>query len=217
MAGASRTPGSTNRRFRRRRLPRLSQKTTRQTRDHRGKETVMTRHLGAFAVAWFVIALSIAPAALAQKQGGILRSYMLDSPASMSIHEESTVVAERPVMGVFNNLVLFDQHVKQNSPEAIVPELVTGWTWNEDGTELTFPLRQGVRWHDGVPFTAKDVKCTWDLLQGKASEKFRLNPRKSWYRNLDEVTANSDDRVTFRLKRPQPSVLAFLASGWSPV
>jgi hypothetical protein len=32
---------------------------------------------------------------------------MLDSPASMSIHEEATVVAERPVMGVFNNLVMF--------------------------------------------------------------------------------------------------------------
>ena len=106
----------------------------------------MTRHLGSFAAAWFVIALSAAPAALAQKQGGILRSYMLDSPASMSIHEESTVVAERPVMGVFNNLVLFDQHVQQNSPQTIVPELATGWTWNEDGTELTFPLHRGVRW-----------------------------------------------------------------------
>src|SRR6202045_3619969 len=217
MAGASRTPGSTNRGFRQRRLPRLSQKTTRQTRDHRGKETEMTRHLGSFAAAWFVIALSAAPAALAQNQGGILRSYMLDSPASMSIHEESTVVAERPVMGVFNNLVLFDQHVRQNSPETIVPELATGWTWNEDGTELTFPLRQGVRWHDGVPFTAKDVKCTWDMLAGKSVEKFRINPRKAWYRNLEEVTTNGDHEVTFHLKRPQPGLLMLLASGGSPV
>ena len=40
---------------------------------------------------------------------------MIDSPASMSIHEEATVVAERPMMAVFNNLVLFDQHVAQNS------------------------------------------------------------------------------------------------------
>jgi peptide/nickel transport system substrate-binding protein len=52
---------------------------------------------------------------VAQKQGGILKIYMLDSPASMSIHEEATVVAERPVIGVFNNLVMFDQHVQQNS------------------------------------------------------------------------------------------------------
>src|SRR6266446_1364748 len=109
----------------------------------------MTRHLGRFATAWFVIALSAAPAALAQRQGGILRSYMLDSPASMSIHEESTVVAERPVMGVFNNLVIFDQHVKQNSLASILPELATDWSWDEDSTRLTFHLRQGVKWHDG--------------------------------------------------------------------
>jgi len=86
---------------------------------------------------------------------------------------------------------------------SIVPELATSWAWNEEGTELTFPLRQGVRWHDGKPFTAADVKCTWDVLSGKASEKLRLNPRKSWYSNLEEVTTNGDYEVTFRLKRPQ--------------
>jgi peptide/nickel transport system substrate-binding protein len=78
-------------------------------------------------------------------------------------------------------------------------------------------LRQGVKWHDGKPFTARDVKCTWDLLTGKANEKLRVNPRKSWYRNLDEVTVDGDYQVTFRLKRPQPAFVALLASGWSPV
>jgi peptide/nickel transport system substrate-binding protein len=154
---------------------------------------------------------------MAQKHGGILREYMIDSPASMSIHEESTVVSERPMMGVFNNLVLFDQHVPQNSLASVRPELATGWSWSEDGTELTFPLRQGVKWHDGMPFTAKDVKCTWDMLAGRSSEKFRINPRKAWYRNLAEVTTNGDYEVTFHLKRPQPGLLALLASGWSPV
>jgi adenylate cyclase len=115
------------------------------------------------------------------------------------------------------NLVMFDQHVAQNSMASIVPDLATGWSWNEEGTELTLPLRQGVKWHDGKPFTAKDVKCTWDLLTGRSAEKLRLNPRKTWYSNLEEVTANGDNEVTFRLKRPQPSFLALLASGWSPV
>src|SRR5437588_110624 len=155
--------------------------------------------------------------ALAQKPGGVLKLSHFDSPASMSILEESTRAALQPAMGIFNNLVMYKQDVPQTSLQSIVPDLATGWSWNEDGTELTFPLRQGVKWHDGKPFTAKDVKCTWDLLQGKASEKFRLNPRKSWYRNLEEVTANGDYEVTFRLKRPQPSLLALLASGWSPV
>src|SRR5215472_4160843 len=118
-----------------------------------------------------LLALIAADPALAQKPGGILKMYSPDSPASMSIHEEATVFAEGPMMGVFNNLVMFDQHVPQNSLQSIIPDLATGWSWSEEGTELTLPLRQGVKWHDGQPFTAKDVECTWDLLTGKSSNK----------------------------------------------
>ena len=46
-------------------------------------------------------------AAFAQKQGGVLKVYHWDSPASMSIHEEATVAAEGPMMDVFNNLVMY--------------------------------------------------------------------------------------------------------------
>src|SRR5690348_10865235 len=178
----------------------------------------MKRDLRAFAAATALLAaMSTADAAHAQKSGGILRVHAIDSPPSMSMHEEVDAVPARAMMGVFNNLVMFDQHAKQNSLRSIVLDLATGWSWSEDGTQLTFPLREGVKWHDGKPFTAKDVKCTWDLLTGKSSEKLRLNPRKSWYRNLDEVTTKGDYEVTFRLKRPQPAFLALLASGWSPV
>src|SRR6266536_4749134 len=116
-----------------------------------------------------LVALFGGEAAWAQKTGGVLKMYSADSPASMSILEESTVFAEGPMMGVFNNLVMFDQHVKQVSLQSIVPDLATGWSWNEDGTAVTFPLRQGVKWHDGQPFAAKDVHVTWDLMLEKSS------------------------------------------------
>jgi peptide/nickel transport system substrate-binding protein len=177
----------------------------------------MKRDLRMLAAAVLLLAVSTGEPACAQKQGGIVKMSHFDSPASMSMHEEATAAANRPMMGVFNNLVMYKQDVPQNSPESIVPDLATGWSWGEEGTELTFPLRQGVRWHDGKPFTANDVKCTWDMLTGKSSEKLRVNPRKSWYRNLEEVTIRGNDEVTFHLKRPQPSFLALLASGWSPV
>jgi len=163
------------------------------------------------------LALSVANATSAQKAGGILKITIFDSPSSMSTHEESAIAAERAMMGVFNNLVMFDQHVPQNSEQSIVPDLATGWLWSENGTALTFPLRRGVKWHDGQPFTARDVKCTWDILTEKSNEKLRVNPRKPWYRNLDDVTSVGDYEVTFHLKRPQPAFLALLASGWSPV
>jgi peptide/nickel transport system substrate-binding protein len=178
----------------------------------------MTHNLcTAAAASALLMAISAGGAAFAQRPGGVLRIPVVDNPASMSIHEESAILAERAMMGVFNNLVIFDQHVKQNSTQSIVPDLVTSWFWNENGTALTLPLREGVKWHDGKPFSAADVKCTWDLLTGKSRETLRVNPRKSWYRNLDEVTANGDYEVTFHLKRPQPAFLALLASGWSPV
>ncbi|MFL5265888.1 MAG: ABC transporter substrate-binding protein [Stellaceae bacterium] len=169
------------------------------------------------AVSSLLPALLAPDAALAQKSGGILKISHFDSPASMSLLEESTAAALRPMMGVFNNLVVYDQHVAQNSMRSIVPELATSWSSNEEGTELTFPLRQGVKWHDGKPFTGQDVKCTWDLLTGKTSEKLRINPRKSWYSNVEEVTTNGDHEVIFRLNRPQPALLALLASGWAPI
>ena len=155
--------------------------------------------------------------AAAQKSGGILKVYHRDSPASMSILEEGTNSTEIPMMGVFNNLAMYDQHVAQNSLSTIVPDLATDWSTSEDGKQLTFHLRQDVKWHDGKPFTANDVKCTWDLLTGKASEKLRLNPRKSWYNNIEEITVNGDHEATFVLKRPQPWLIALLASGYAPV
>src|SRR6202045_4135153 len=178
----------------------------------------MQPRLGMFATAGPLLALLlVAQPALAQKAGGVLKISFFDNPASMSLHEEATGAALRPTMGVFNNLVMYDQHVAQNSPSSIVPDLATDWSTSEDGTQLTFHLRKGVKWHDGQPFTANDVKCTWDLLTGKASEKLRLNPRKSWYNNIEAITTNGDHEATFVLKRPQPWLIALLASGYAPV
>ena len=133
----------------------------------------------AMAASALIAILGIA-GAHAQKSGGVLRVYHRDSPASMSIHEENTNSTSFPMMGVFNNLVLFDQHIAQSGMATIRPDLAESWNWSDDGKALTFKLHPGVKWHDGKPFTAADVKCTFDLLTGQASERFRLNARKSW-------------------------------------
>ena len=164
-----------------------------------------------------VLTGALALPAMAQKPGGILRIYHRDSPASMSVHEEGTIGVIMPMMGVFNNLVMFDQNVPQNSDKSIVPDLATSWAWNEDHTALTFKLRDGVKWHDGKPFTADDVKCTFDLLTNQGKEKLRLNYRESWWVNLKETTVNGAAEATLHLKKPQPALLALLASGDTPI
>src|SRR6516162_1239263 len=173
--------------------------------------------VAAAAASVMMVAISAGGPALAQKPGGILRLSHFDSPASMSILEEATRATVQPMMGVFNNLVLYDQQIAQSSLETVRPDLATSWSWSEDGKELTFPLRQGVKWHDGRPFTAADVKCTWDLLMGTGSDKLRINPRKAWYSNVERVSTKGDYEVSFRLKQPQPALLALLASGWAPI
>ena len=158
--------------------------------------------------------------AFAQKQGGTLRISHRDNPPSASIHEEATISVNQPFMAAFNNLVFFDPKQKVNSPDHIVPDLAESWAWSADNTKLTFKLRQGVKWHDGKPFSSADVKCTWDALVGKGDEKMdiiRKSPRKIWYINLKEVTTNGPNEVTFNLERPQPSFLTMLAGGYSPV
>ena len=82
----------------------------------------MRRYLTALAMATPLLVISfLAGSALAQKTGGILRMYDPDSPASMSIHEEGTIISERPMMGVFNNLVMFDQHVNKTASHRSCP------------------------------------------------------------------------------------------------
>jgi peptide/nickel transport system substrate-binding protein len=160
----------------------------------------------------------MATPALAQKSGGVLKMYFQDSAPSASIHEEATTSTVVPFMGIYNNLVVFDPKIPQNSLDTIRPDLAESWSWSADGKQLTFKLVTNAKWHDGKPVTAADVKCTWDMLTGKSEkQRLRKNPRASWYWNLDKVTTNGEHEVTFHLGQPQPSFLVLLASGFSPV
>ena len=173
--------------------------------------------LGGAIAALLCVMLGGAAGAVAQKAGGTLKVYHRDNPPSASIHEEATISTTIPFMAVFNNLVLFDQSVAQNSEKTIRPELAKSWSWNADKTAVTFKLEEGVKWHDGRPFTARDVVCTFDMLTDKSGQKLRTNPRASWYRNLDYTSADSEYEVTLHLRRPQASLLPMLASGLTPI
>jgi peptide/nickel transport system substrate-binding protein len=173
----------------------------------------------AISVASFGIALllTVAPAA-AQKKGGTLRLYHNDNPPSTSLLEESTIASVMPFAAVFNNLVVFDPAKTHESLDTVIPDLAESWSWDPTNTRLTFKLRQGVTWHDGKPFTAKDVQCTWRMLIGKGDNAdFHRNPRKVWYGKLQDVSINGDYEATFELSEPQPSLPVLLASAFSPV
>jgi peptide/nickel transport system substrate-binding protein len=170
------------------------------------------------AVPLLGIALLAATPAAAQKKGGTLRLYHNDNPPSASLLEESTIASVTPFAALFNNLVVFDPAKVHESLETVIPDLAESWSWDPTNTKLTFKLRQGIKWHDGQPFTAKDVQCTWRMLIGKGDvADFHRNPRRVWYSKLQDVSINGEYEATFELTEPQPSLLVLLASAFSPV
>jgi peptide/nickel transport system substrate-binding protein len=178
----------------------------------------LSRELTVSMAALCITLLTAVPAS-AQKKGGTLRLYHNDNPPSTSLHEEATIASVTPFAAIFNNLVVFDPAKVHESIDTIIPDLAESWAWDSTNTRLTFKLRQGVKWHDGQPFTAKDVQCTWRMLIGKGGETkdFHRNPRKVWYTKLQDVSINSDYEATFELSEPQPSLPVLLASAFSPV
>jgi peptide/nickel transport system substrate-binding protein len=169
-------------------------------------------------IALIAIAFLAAAPVAAQKKGGTLRLYHNDNPPSTSLLEESTIASVMPFAAVFNNLVVFDPAKPHESIDTVIPDLAESWTWDSTNTRLTFKLRQGVKWHDGQPFTAKDVQCTWRMLIGKAeNQDFKRNPRKVWYTKLKDVSLNGDHEAIFELSEPQPSLPVLLASAFSAV
>jgi peptide/nickel transport system substrate-binding protein len=170
-------------------------------------------------IAWVALAvLMAATPAAAQKKGGTLRLYHNDLPPSASLHEESTIASVTPFAAIFNNLVVFDPAKPHESLDTVIPDLAESWSWDSTNTRLTFKLKQGVKWHDGQPFTARDVQCTWRMLIGKGeASDFKRNPRKVWYSKLQDVSVNGDYEATFELSEPQPSLPVLLASAFSPV
>jgi peptide/nickel transport system substrate-binding protein len=172
----------------------------------------------AASIALLCAAMVAAFPAAAQKKGGTLRLYHNDNPPSTSLHEEATIASVTPFAAIFNNLVVFDPAKVHESIDTVIPDLAESWSWDASNTKLTFKLRQGVKWHDGQPFTAKDVQCTWRMLIGKTeTQDFKRNPRKVWYTKLQDVSVNGDHEATFELSEPQPSLPVLLASAFSPV
>ncbi len=178
---------------------------------------VMRFRPGVVAVVACIGLAASAATTAAQKSGGTLRMYNSTNPPSASIHEETTIATSFSFSAVYNNLVRFDPMQERNGPETIQPDLATSWDWDASRTKLTVKLREGVKWHDGKPFTSKDVQCTWHRLNGKEKDYLRRNPRLVWYENLLEVTTNGDYEATFVLSKPQASFLSMLAAGYSPV
>ncbi len=143
------------------------------------------------------------------RQGDELVFAVAETPPSFDGHRETTFAMLHPVAPHYCTLLRFDP---QNSPK-IVGDVAESWTISKDGLTYTFKIRKGIKFHDGSPLTAADVKATYDKIifppPGVASA------RKASYGAVEKVEAPDPSTVVFHLKYPQASMLANLASPWN--
>jgi peptide/nickel transport system substrate-binding protein len=180
----------------------------------------MSRSLTIATVVALTVTLATPVLSQTPKSGGTLNvTQREDLPQGFAIHETQTSSTVWPSMPCFNNLVVYDPAKKTETMDTIIGDLAEKWSWQDNYRNLVFFLRKGVKWHDGQPFTSKDVKFTFDMVREApdAPAKLRINPRKDWYANVEAIETPDESTVVFRLKRPQPSILMMLASGYSPV
>ncbi|MBI2888234.1 MAG: hypothetical protein HYY02_13660 [Chloroflexi bacterium] len=148
------------------------------------------------------------PAAVEGKRGGVLMLLFPQSgdPPTFDMHQESSNTdAAAPV---YDNLIMFDPA----RPGEIVPDLAESWELAPDGRSYLFRLRRGVRFQNGNPFTAADVKFT---LERVINPPRGVNsPRKDAFPHVAGIETPDDYAVRILLKRPTPSLLPNLASGW---
>src|SRR5919198_1452661 len=114
------------------------------------------------------------------KRGGVLRSMVTEDPPGFSIHESATVSTVWPMSPCYNNRVYFDPLKSQETVDTVVGDLAEKWSWQDNHRNLVFFLRKNVKWHDGHPFTSKDVKYTFDVVReaSDAPAKLRLSALK---------------------------------------
>lgn len=94
----------------------------------------------------------------------------------------------------------------------VLPQLATSWEVAPDGRTYTFRLRQGVRWHDGRPFSAADVKFSLEEIDGKFHGRFRLG-----FANVESVTTPNPATLVIRMKQPFAPFLQMLDTFNAPI
>lgn len=139
------------------------------------------------------------------KRGGIFKARS-NVPAT-KFNPTQTTAATIMFPPAYNNLVAQDP--RDPTSEKIVPDLADRWEISGDGLTYTFFLYKGIKWHDGVPFTAADVKYTLDLTRNPP--KGFTSPRQSYFAAIASVEAPDDYTVVIKLSRVSNTIMGALA------
>src|SRR3989442_12433072 len=155
-----------------------------------GKPMNIRRCIPAISLAVLVLLGAFPALGRAPKWGGSLNLRLReDLPQGFAINESPTISTMWPAMPCFSNLVLFDPFKPTHGVDTIIGELAERWSWQDSYRKLVLFLRTDVKWHDGKPFTARDVTDKFDLRREPpvAPPKLRLHPPREVSATLGAV------------------------------
>src|SRR5213594_4372410 len=145
------------------------------------------------------------------RRGGILLAAIAADAPSLDPHQETTFATIELVAPLYSTLLQIDPL----SYPKIIGDLATEWKIAPDGLTYTFKIRQGIRFHDGSPLTAIDVKATYDKIVFPPAGVRSV--RKIAYTPVASIEAADPSTVVFKLKHPSASLFANLASPWNVI
>ncbi|HWK63551.1 MAG TPA: ABC transporter substrate-binding protein [Rhizobiaceae bacterium] len=155
----------------------------------------MSRFLPSFALS-VALSLSAWSSASAQTAGGTLNLIVQPEPPTVNVGVNrlgpTTYVGNK----IYEGLLTYSADLKP------VPRLAESWTVSDDGLVYTFNLRRNVKWHDGEPFTAKDVVFSFEKFLPALQARSRLNLAE-----VKEIATPDDHTVVFTLKAAFPAFI----------
>ncbi len=149
------------------------------------------------------------PAAALQgepKPGGILRVATSTDPVGLDPMISSAYSTALITEHVYGSLMQYDKELNE-----VTPDLAESVEISDDRLLYTFKLREGVKWHDGQPFTADDVKFSMERQKNPDTG----SPNAYMYAEVAEVTVVDPLTVEVRFNKVQGPFLAFMASPWA--
>ena len=168
-----------------------------------------------FALAVGLVFGVASPAAHAQapKKGGVLNFAVVAEPPTYDCHATTTFATLHPVRPHYSGLLKFKGDV--NSKIELVGDLAESFEQSKDGLSYTFKLRRNVKFHDGTPFTAADIKATYERIVKPPAGI--LSARKALHENITAIETPDDFTAVFKLNAPNASMLNNFASPFNCV
>src|SRR5437899_12613010 len=165
-------------------------------RRHRAFVIAVALAIGSLAVPLFAAAQSTET----PRRGGILLAAIGADAPGLDPHQEQTFATLQPVAPLYSTLLQIDPYSYPN----VIGDVASEWKISPDALTYTFKIRQDIRFHDGSPLTAADVKASYDKILFPPEGVRSI--RKEHYSSLASVEAPHPSTVVFKVEFPSASL-----------